>query len=308
MNIQEYLNAKGPSLGKDLIGHFNINVLDLAKMIGQNKNIIKVSFAQRYLRIDQNSPSLGRATPSFLREFITYTCFGLDQDEVYKKANQLKQSHIDISLEKRILALELVTTIHNEFKHHLNDFGALIAGDVVYGMSHREKRRESSTNILVRGSDIDLVFLIDDDDLYLKNQIEDRILYFKYIWLKHPRIQEELDFIVKTPTDIKNQLNMRSVKDIIAAKVLYESQMLMQQKNIVDRVQDIMDSSNAKELLSEIEERSNKEREELDYKIYNGHISSTDDIDTSIFFSTELDEFGNLSTKKTSHSLQETQK
>lgn len=299
---------KGPLLGKDLINHFKINVLDLAKMIGENKNIIKLSFAQRYLRIDQNSPSLGRASPSFLREFITYTCFGINKDEVHQKANQLKQLHIDISLEKRMLALELATTIHKEFKHNLSDFGVLIAGDVVYGMSHREKRRESSTNILVRGSDIDLVFIIDDDDLYLKSQLEDRILYFKYIWLKHPNIQEELDFIVKTPTDIRSQLDMKSVKDIIAAKVLYESQILIQQKNIVDKVQEMMDSSNAKNILTEIEERSNKEREDLDHKIYDGHVSSFEDMDTSIFFSTELDEFGNLSTNKTSPSLQETQR
>ena len=308
MNIEEYLRENGPSLGKDLIRNFNINVLDLAKMISENKNIIKLSFANRYLRIDQNSPSLGRASPSFLREFITYTCFGINTDDVYHKANQLRQSHIDISLEKRILASELATIIHKEFQHKLSDFGVLIAGDVVYGMSHREKRRESSTNLFVRGSDIDLVFLINDNDLNLKNKLEDRILSFKYIWLKHPKIQEELDFIVKTPTDIKNQLEMKSIKDIIATKVLYESQILVQQQNIINIVKETMESSNAKKILTDIESRSNKEREDLDYKIYNGQISSIDDIDASIFFSTELDEFGNLSTKKTAPSLQETQK
>jgi hypothetical protein len=102
-----------------------------------------------------------------MREFHGYTVIGTvkQEREILLKAELLQKEIGAISKKKFELAqatfMRLVDA-HQDFAIINKCACFMIAGDVVYGMSHAEPRPESSTGELVRGSDLDVIIVFEN--------------------------------------------------------------------------------------------------------------------------------------------------
>ena len=291
--LRGFLRERGPSLGVDLVSHTGESVLTLARALGTDPAVGRRAVQTSYLRIDAESPGSARISPSFLRKFISFTLFGLDGAALDAAFEELVDKHRTISHRKRELAEDLVRELHDLCAPDLTgDFAVLICGDVVYELAHDARRREHSTGIPVRGSDIDLVILLDEPDLHLKERLESELLKHKYFWLRHPNIQEELDFIIKTPGDVQRQAGLVTIKDKIAVKVMMESRVLFEAGDIARRCAAIVQDPGVRGWFDEAEREARARHEQLEADVYAGRVTDLSAEDRSIFFSAELDELG----------------
>ncbi|MDH3402793.1 MAG: hypothetical protein OEP45_04185 [Acidobacteriota bacterium] len=299
--LRDFLRQRGPALGVDLVSLTGQDVLTLAGVLGADGEIHRDALATCYLRIDEDSPDGARMSPSFLRKFVSFTCFGTDEEAVRAAVRELGRRHAEISRRKRELGAGVGRDLLAHFRESLSgDLGVLICGDVVYDLAHDSPRRERSTDIPVRGSDIDLIVVLEDADAALRPDIEAKLLEIKYFWLKHPRIAEELDFIVKTPTEISRQLGFETVKDKIAMKILAESEPLLDSGTILERCAAALAASEVSGRLAELEKRARRRQRRLEADVYSGRVETLDAEAKSIFFSVELDELGEFSRSRQS--------
>ncbi len=299
--LRDFLHERGPALGVDLVSLTGQDVLTLAKTLGADGEVYRDSLSTCYLRIDEESPDGARMSPSFLRKFVSFTYFGLEEEAVRAAVRELAEHHAAISRRKLDLADRLTRDLHAAFREQLTgDLGVLICGDVVYGLGHDSPRRERSTDIPVRGSDIDLIVLVEDQDAELKPAIEAKLLEYKYYWLKHPQIAEELDFIVKALTEIVQQLKFETWRDKIAMKILEESQPVFDSGDILERCANALAASDVPRLLAELEEKARARQRRLEHGVYSGKVDTLDDEEQSIFYSVELDELGEFSRSRQS--------
>ena len=89
-------------------------------------------------------------------------------------------------------------------------FCVLAAGDIVYGMAHDVPRRESSTQIVVDGSDLDVVVLLADDAPDgLAALLDEALLARKWLYLRNPAFREEVDYVVKPLARLRQQAATR---------------------------------------------------------------------------------------------------
>jgi len=291
--LRGFLRERGPSLGVDLVSHTGESVLTLARVLGTDSAIHRRAVQTSYLRIDADSPGSARISPSFLRKFISFTLFGLDAAALDAAFEELVDKHRTISRRKRELAEDLVRELHDLCAADLTgDFAVLICGDVVYDLAHDARRREHSTGIPVRGSDVDLVILLDEPDLHLKERLEAELLKHKYFWLRHPNIQEELDFIIKTPGDVRRQAGLETTRDKIAVKVMMESRVLLEAGDIARRCAAIVQDPGVRSWFDEAEREARARHVQLEADVYAGLVTDLSAEDRSIFFSAELDELG----------------
>ncbi len=291
--LREFLDQRGPSLGVDLVSHTGESVLTLAGVLGADPRVSRRAMTTSYLRIDKDSPGSARISPSFLRKFISFTLFGTDEAALDAAFDELVEKHRSISRRKWALAEGLTHELHQLVEADLTgDFAVLICGDVVYDMAHDARRREHSTGIPVRGSDIDLVILLDEPDYGLKERIEQEMLKQKYYWLKHPAIQEELDFVVKTPTIVERQAGIETIRDKIAVKVMMESRVLIEAGDIARRCRDIVSQPKVRSWFDEAERAARARHDQLEIDVYSGQVTDLSAEARSIFFSAELDELG----------------
>lgn len=291
--LVEHIKANGPTLGIDLVAISKQEILVLAPLLGRVPGLHRRAIETSYLRIDAEAPGQARISPSFLRKFISFTLFGFDETAVDLAAGRLARHHREISARKFGLAAELCREVLPPFLDALaGDIGVLICGDVVFDMAHDSRRREFSTGIPVKGSDIDLVILIDDSDVGIRPEIESALLRVKYLWLKDTSISEELDFIVKTPTELEKQLSFETTKDMIASKIVAEARALWGVGGMIARCQQIVDASGVRDRLNELEQTARLRQQEFERRVYAGTIGDLDKKAASLFYSTELNELG----------------
>ncbi|MGO1117093.1 hypothetical protein ACTL6U_00180 [Rhodovibrionaceae bacterium A322] len=293
--------------GAELVSLVKQPILDLAKNLGAVDGLHRQILPTRYLRIDEDSPNGVRISPSFLRGFLNYTCFGFDREAVEDRVLEMQDHYAMISARKRLLARQIAIETYGEFRERLDQFGVFVGGDIAYNMAHEETRWEISTGLPVRGSDIDLVFLIDDRYASLKAPIERSLLQLKTLYLKHPSHREEVDFIVKTPSEVSRQLNLDSLKNRIATKVINESEIVFQHGSILDDCKALLSQRGLDQRLNELYLAALAEQEQLYDKIYGGKIKSSEDLEGSLFYSAELNEFGDFSISKKKHTFRDTQ-
>jgi len=143
-----------------------------------------------------------RLSPSILREFLTYSVVGLagHPQLIDQKAREIYSHIVQVSRSK----LELARSFVDEVKAQLRETWLqeqacfILAGDIVYDMAHDVPRPERSTGRLVRGSDIDLVVIVNDSVLDAMIQRLDAAIYQKkYRALISPAVNEEIDYVVK---------------------------------------------------------------------------------------------------------------
>ncbi len=267
---------KEPKTGRELHRFINIDTFDLWRIC--MKNFIVLSVARHYLRLDKDIKGFARLSPSILREFMTYSIIGTDKDKIREKAKILKEKIKKISEKKfnlgKKISLEVIRKTNAKASF-------LIAGDVALGMAHDEPKLERYTNTLVRGSDIDIVIIIDSEKY--RSPIEEHMLSIKHRCIKDPRIREEVDFKIKNINEIIEDSKFDSLKKMIACKIICESKYLAGSYSLYKEAKEIV--KKVCENLKIMEKDAFKKRKEVLKKLISDGI--VDKEHAVIFYGTE---------------------
>jgi len=230
--IKKLVEERGPLTGAELLEVVNDDPLLLWRTCRRSKDLSVRIISARYLRLDRRIEGYARLSPSILREFLTYTVIGLTGDQVslVRKANRVL-SHIEkVSREKSEIAYSVISTLTSRLgEDHLiqEQVCFIIAGDIVFNMAHDVPRPERSTGKLVRGSDMDIVVIVDDRfPERLMDRLDQEIYKEKYSLLLNPHLREEIDYIVKSLDRVREQVRFDSFRHMVACKILQEGTML----------------------------------------------------------------------------------
>ena len=264
--IIELIKEKGPLTGQQTLDSLTIDGLDLWRTVLQSGHLYTHSIARHYLRLDRRVKGFARLSPSIFREFLTYTVIGLsgDPSSIMQKAEQL-QGHIrEVSEAKRELAYRVISGISSRLatEEPLERWACVIlAGDIVFNMAHDVPRPERSTGKLVRGSDLDLVVIVQDDTpKELRKRLDDAIYNEKYRLLTTPHIMEEIDYVVKDIKKVQEQLRFDSFRHMVACKILQEGILLYGSRDVYNQVMDMLEASGVDERLKALEARAHEFR------------------------------------------------
>ncbi|HHU38692.1 MAG TPA: hypothetical protein GXZ45_05370 [Propionibacterium sp.] len=228
---ERILRERGPLTGAELHAAVGGEVFGLWKTCRNGDAFHLRRIGRRYLRLDRAVEGFARLSPSILREFLTYTVVGLpDQDaELDQAVRALERRTQRISRAKRRTAERFtaevlsIAGVPSDSEHVC----VLIAGDVVYGMSHDVARRESSTGGQVDGSDLDLVVLAADDAPdEVVEALATAIHQRKWLYLRNPMLREEVDYIVKRFSRLAEQASFDTFPHQVACKVFDEAEFL----------------------------------------------------------------------------------
>ena len=150
--IEANLAEKGPRLGKELAADlYDVSNLALWQACYQSRKLHVSHFASYYLRFDITREDQVRLSPSILRDFLSFTLFGLpgQRDKMIERQGTLSNMHREISREKLSVAQaamkQVFVTLGREIRSQLCAF---IAGDLSYYLAHNEPREHSSRGSL----------------------------------------------------------------------------------------------------------------------------------------------------------------
>lgn len=226
------LKHKGPLTGAELRDALGGDPFPLWKACMHSPALSVRSVGTCFLRLDRRVAGFARLSPSILREFLTYSVIGLagDTNGLEVRAQEITAHIREVSTSKRDRARDIVTALAEGFENRgIGDKSlcVIIAGDIVYDMAHDVPRPERSTGKMIRGSDLDLVFLLDDrvpDELM--RQLDEAIYRDKYRYLINPSVREEIDYIVKKLERVREQVAFDTFKRMVACKILHEGMLL----------------------------------------------------------------------------------
>ena len=233
----------------------------------------------RFLRLDRSVQGYARLSPSIRREFLTYTLVGLDSqaEDLRVRADALKKKTKRISQYKRDTAREAIVSAVAPISGKdvlLEKACFLIAGDVVYDMSHMVPRPEKSTGEMVQGSDLDVIIVVDDNlapDLV--DTLDRAVHKRKHLLLVNNR--EEIDYLVKTISRVREQLKFDIFSSKVACKILDEAQFLHGNPAVHQKVKDLMLEHGTKDRLKELEQQAALSRESAETQLL--HIGAEKD-------------------------------
>ncbi|MCJ7593569.1 MAG: hypothetical protein MUO52_02210 [Desulfobacterales bacterium] len=230
--IIQLIKDKGPLTGSEIHDAIGGDELLLWRTCRLSKGLTVRTLGRRYLRLDSRVEGFARLSPSILREFLTYSVTGFSEDpaSLTSRADRISMQIEGVSRAKSQLAYDIASSVTSQFETEfpiVEHACFIIAGDIVHNMAHDVPRPERSTGRLVRGSDMDMVIVI--DDLFpttLMNRLDEAIYQEKYRLLITPHIREEIDYIVKTMVRVKEQLGFETFKHMVACKILHEGTLL----------------------------------------------------------------------------------
>jgi hypothetical protein len=232
LNITDILAVRGPCTGAELLDLADLEVFHLWKACRKHPHVVMRRVGRRYLRFDKQVEDYARLSPSIRREFLIYTIVGLpgQMDQITARCLDLQHRFARISQYKRELAHDFVRRIAdaspNRDRLHAH-VCCLIAGDVTYGMSNAVERPELSTRRLVRGSDLDLIMISDEEFTGAEREALDAAVYQeKWHMLVLPRFREEVDYVVKDMAKVLAQLRFDNLRHMIACKIMHEGEFL----------------------------------------------------------------------------------
>ncbi len=264
--IIKLIKEKGPLTGQEMLDTLQADGLELWRTCMLSDKLYAYSIATHYLRLDRRLQGYARLSPSIFREFLTYTVVGLrgDEQSVKQRAKILLEHIKGVSKAKRELAYSVISGLSNTLatEEPLEQWACVIlAGDIVFDMAHDVPRPERSTGRLVKGSDLDLVVIVDKDiPDELKKRLDDAIYREKYRLLITPHILEEIDYVVKDMDKVKEQLKFDTFRRMVACKILQEGILLYGSQRIFAQVKDTLCSSGVSERLEWLESRAQEFR------------------------------------------------
>lgn len=263
--VAAVLAERGPLTGADLHAAVGGEVFGLWKACRNDDDFRLRRIGRRYLRLDRTVEGFARLSPSILREFLTYTVVGLPgQDEAIEAAaTALEKRTVRISRLKRRTAERFTTEVMSiaGVPRDSEHVCVLIAGDVVYGMSHDVARQESSTGGRVDGSDLDLVVLASDDaPESLVEALDEAIRQRKWLYLRNPMVREEVDYIVKRFSRLEEQVGFDTFPHQVACKVFDEAEFLAGNRALHEAGRRLLAERGVLDRLREMEQRAAERR------------------------------------------------
>jgi hypothetical protein len=295
MDIATILKEKGPLLGRDLAQLIEKDIFHTWKECIQRKDITVMTAGKSYLRFDRNVEELARLSPSIERGFATYTVVGVPGDErLSDKVNDLADDIGRISARKLKLAKTVVekVSVMAGMTGKLEDICYIIGGDVPLGMAHDDPRPETSTGLMVSGSDLDIVIIYRDGlgEDHVKN-IDEAIYSMKYDLLNNPVHREEIDYIIKPFSRIKEQAAFATFKDKVACKIIMEGELLHGGKALYEEILGIMEEMNIPGRIKDMEEQAALFRDQAQTHLLGEESISHEDY---VKYFTTTDEFGEI--------------
>lgn len=256
------LEDKGPLTGAEILDALGEDALFLWRACRRSKQVAIQTIGCRYLRLDSKIEGFARLSPSILREFLTYSAIGLtrDQDSLSRKANEIASHIKEVSKAKLELAKNVFSTVLSRLENDVlikEQACILIAGDIVYDMAHDAPRPERSTGKLVKGSDMDLVVVV--DDLFPKELMErmDQMIYReKQNVLITPHLREEMDYVVKDLARVREQMGFDTFKRMVACKILQESTLLFGNQDLFKTIKSMLQEQGITEKLVRMEDQA----------------------------------------------------
>jgi len=256
------LKEKGPLTGAEILESLSEDALLLWRACKLSKNLVIQTVGCRYLRLDSKIEGFARLSPSILRELLTYSVIGFpwDRDSLGRKASEIASHIKEVSKAKLELANNIFSAVLSRLENDdlIKERACiLIAGDIVYEMAHDVPRPERSTGKLVKGSDMDLVVVV--DDLFPKELMErmDELIYQeKQKVLIAPHLREEIDYVVKNLARVREQMAFDTFKHMVACKILQESKLLCGRQDLFNTVKAMLWEQGITDKLIRMEDRA----------------------------------------------------
>jgi len=291
--IVNLIRTKGPRTGLEIIKEIDTDSLLIWKACKTSQELQVRTLGKRYMRLDRHVDGFARLSPSILREFLTYSVIGLasDPDPLEKRRMEVIGRIHEISRIKLELARQMVSEIMEEFEDELSSkhqICFIIAGDIVYDMAHDVPRPERSTGRLVKGSDIDLIAVVDDTlpDAYI-SKLDEIIYRKKYRMLINPAIREEVDYKIKRLALIRNQARFDDFKYMVAIKILQEGLLVYGSEDLFHNVKIIIEENGLPEKLDELERLAKIFRKKAEESMLENTLDKEKIKEMHLFYSTE---------------------
>lgn len=294
--ITKLIEERGPMTGAELRDAVSNDPLLLWQTCMRSQHLKIMTVGTKYLRLDRRINGFARMSPSILREFLTYSAIGfaLDQPSLIQKAHRILSHIEDVSRAKAELAYDIVSTLVNRIigEHLINEHVCfIIAGDIVFNMAHDVPRPERSTGRLVKGSDMDMVVITDDSfPKKLVKRLDEEIFKEKYSLLINPHLREEIDYIVKNLSRVREQVKFDTFKHMVACKILQEGTLLFGSEGIFHTVKKMLKDHRVTEKLNTMEEKAITFRKESEQILLRECSDKIGDECLSLFYPTEESE------------------
>jgi hypothetical protein len=260
--IIQLIEREGPFTGAEILAATGGDALILWRTCRSTPRVLIRTVGSRYLRLDRRITGYSRLSPSILREFLTYSVVGAPKDAVSitLRANDITSHTEKISRQKWDLASSMVSSLSSQFENEfpiLEHITFILAGDIAYGMAHDVLRPERSTGKLVRGSDLDIVIIVDEHcPDWLVKRLDETMYQEKWRILVTPHLKEEIDYVVKDMDRIQEQLRFDTFKRMVACKILYEGRHLQGNKDMFSTIKGLLREHGIEQRLIEMEERA----------------------------------------------------
>jgi hypothetical protein len=244
--IIDVVKEEGPLTGAEILERLGDDALLLWRACKRSNHLAVRTIGRRYLRLDRKIEGFARLSPSILREFLTYSAVGLtrDQDALSRKADEVAAHIRHVSKAKLELAGNVFAAVLSGLENDVlikEQACVLIAGDIVYEMAHDVPRPERSTGKLVKGSDMDLLVVVDDRfPKALMERMDETIYREKQNVLMAPHLREEIDYVVKDLGRVREQMEFDTFKRMVACKILQESVFLWGQQDLFKTIKSML--------------------------------------------------------------------
>lgn len=167
-------------------------------------------------------------------------------------------------------------------------FCVLLAGDIVYGMAHDAPRPEKSTGRMVRGSDIDLVVIMDDEaPEELRQRLDDAIYQQKYRYLINPSLREEIDYTIKPLSRLAEQASFEGFKNMVPCKIMDEAVLLYGSERLYRAAKSLLDDNGVPAKLALMEEEARRHREKAERHLLERREECLSGDDLYLFYTSE---------------------
>jgi hypothetical protein len=269
--IISILAEKAPMTGAQLLDRTGMEVFSLWQICRRSPSIRFETTGRRFLRLDRSVHGYARLSPSIRREFLTYMFVGLDTQEkvLAARADALKKEIRGISQYKREIARGAVESAISQLpaKNSILESACfMLAGDVVYDMSHMVPRPEKSTGEMVQGSDLDIIVVVKDDlATEIVDSLDRAIHKRKHLLLVNDR--EEIDYLIKSISRVREQLKFDIFSSMVACKILDEGQLLYGSPVVFQKVKDLIAEHGIKDRLKDLERQATLSRDSAEIQL-----------------------------------------
>ncbi len=293
--ILELIGKMGPLTGAEIRASVPGDHLSLWQACVRCRDLAVRTVGTRYLRLDRRLPGFARLSPSLWRGFLTYSVFGLSglEDALDQKAMRLLDRIEAISRSKLDVAFQTVSGLASELEGVEKEACFIIAGDIVYNMSHDVPRPERSTGKSVNGSDMDMVVVVSEHcSQSFLDRLDEAIYREKFRLLLTPHLREELDYVVKRFSRVKEQLRFDSFNHMLACKILHEGAFMYGNERIFHAIKNLLRRTGVAKKLRKMEhlaKRRRLEAESILMKVIPEEVS--EDIMNLFYPSDESEEF-----------------